>query len=151
MIAGGDSAIRKFFPPPETTDKERQDALVAVHRRYNQVGITSIFERANNKDGYQLYQSLRDSGNLTVRSTHTIRQQFRSADQVASFTRSSGLLTGQGDDWVRVGPLKITVDGAFIGAQRTCANRTVRVAFRFTHSRESRSPAGLVAANTQST
>jgi len=111
MIAGGDASIRKFFPPLETTDKERLDALVAVHRRYNQVGITSIFERANNKNGYQLYESLKSSGQLTVRSTHTIRQQFRSADQVASFTRSSGLLTGQGDDWVRVGPLKITVDG----------------------------------------
>ncbi|MEC9003807.1 MAG: amidohydrolase family protein, partial [Planctomycetota bacterium] len=111
MIAGGDASIRKFFPPLETTDKEKKKALVAVHRRYNQVGITSIFERANNKTGYQLYQSLKRSGQLTVRSTHTIRQQFRSADQVASFTRSSGLLTGQGDDWVRVGPLKITVDG----------------------------------------
>jgi hypothetical protein len=111
MIAGGDASIRNFFPPLETTDKERKAALVTVHRRYNQVGITSIFERANNKTGYQLYQSLKRSGQLTVRSTHTIRQQFRSADQVASFTRSSGLLTGQGDDWVRVGPLKITVDG----------------------------------------
>jgi predicted amidohydrolase YtcJ len=111
MIAGGETTIRKFFPAVDVTQQQRQEALISVHRRYNQVGITSVFERANNKAGYQLYQELQRSGNLTVRSTHTIRQQFRSADQVASFTKSSGLLTGQGDDWVRVGPLKITVDG----------------------------------------
>ncbi|MEO2020182.1 MAG: amidohydrolase, partial [Pirellulaceae bacterium] len=111
MIAGGDTTIRKFFPPADVTEQQRQESLISVHRRYNQVGITSVFERANNKAGYQLYQQLQRSGKLTVRSTHTIRQQFRSADQVASFTKSSGLLTGQGDDWVRVGPLKITVDG----------------------------------------
>ncbi|MFP6619384.1 MAG: amidohydrolase [Pirellulaceae bacterium] len=111
MIAGGDTTIRKFFPPADVTEQQRQEALISVHHRYNQVGITSLFERANNKAGYQLYQQLQRSGKLTVRSTHTIRQQFRSADQVASFTKSSGLLTGQGDDWVRVGPLKITVDG----------------------------------------
>ena len=111
MIAGGDAEIRKHFPVPAFTDQQRHEALLAVHRRYNEVGITSIFERANNKAGYQLYQQLHADGKLTVRSTHTIRQQFRSGDQVTSFTKSIGLMTGQGNDWVRVGPLKITVDG----------------------------------------
>lgn len=111
MLTGGNNEIRKHFPVPDYSQAERQESLLAMHRRYNQVGITSIFERANNKAGYLLYTQLHEAGKLTLRSTHTIRQQFRSGDQVTSFTGSLGLMTGQGNDWVRVGPLKITVDG----------------------------------------
>lgn len=111
MLTGGSTEIRKRFPTPIYTDKQRRESLLAMHRRYNEVGITSIFERANNKTGYQLYITLQEAGQLTVRSTHTIRQQFRSADQVHSFTKNLGLMTGDGDNWVRVGPLKISVDG----------------------------------------
>ena len=111
MLTGGNNEIRKQFPAPVYSQSQRQESLLAMHRRYNAVGITSIFERANNKAGYLLYTQLHEAGKLTLRSTHTIRQQFRSADQVASFTASLGLMTGQGNDWVRVGPLKITVDG----------------------------------------
>ena len=111
MLTGGASEIRKRFPTPSYTEQQRQESLLAMHRRYNEVGITSIFERANNKTGYLLYVKLHEAGKLTLRSTHTIRQQFRSGDQVKSFTNSLGLMTGQGNDWVRVGPLKISVDG----------------------------------------
>ena len=111
MLTGGSSELRKRFPVPGYTDKQREESLLAMHKRYNEVGITSIFERANNKSGYLLYVKLHEAGKLTVRSTHTIRQQFRSGDQVKSFTTSLGLITGAGNDWVRVGPLKISVDG----------------------------------------
>lgn len=111
LLTGGNNEIRKQFPTANYSQAQRQQSLLAMHRRYNAVGITSIFERANNKDGYQLYTQLHEAGKLTLRSTHTIRQQFRSGDQVSSFTAALGLMTGQGNDWVRVGPLKITVDG----------------------------------------
>ena len=80
MLTGGSTEIRKRFPMPVYTEQQRRESLLAMHRRYNEVGITSIFERANNKTGYLLYTApLQETGQLTVRSTHTIRQQFRSA------------------------------------------------------------------------
>ncbi len=111
MIAGGDSYLRKLRPQRQYTDEETKAALVRVLRRYNEVGITSIFERATNLGGYRTFNALKDHGRLTVRATLTFRQQFRAGSQVEPFTKDLGLKTGDGDDWVRVGPLKITVDG----------------------------------------
>ncbi len=111
MIIGGDSYLRKFATAREYSEEETLSALRRVHRRYNEVGITSIFERASNREGVDVYRKLRDADELTVRTTLTIRQQFRSGDAVGPFSESLGLKTGDGDDWVRIGPLKITVDG----------------------------------------
>ena len=111
MIAGGDGHLRKFFPRPQFTDEEKLAALRKVLRKYNEVGITSVFERATNIDGYRLYRALREKDELTVRSTLTIRQQFKSGEQVKTFTEKLGMKTGDGDDWIRIGPLKISVDG----------------------------------------
>ena len=111
LIAGGDGFLAKFLPRQEFTQRETLSALKQVHQKYNQLGITSVFERATNLDGYRIYESLRANGDLSVRATLTIRQQFRSGDQVDAFSKQLGLKTGDGDDWLRVGPLKITVDG----------------------------------------
>jgi hypothetical protein len=111
FIAGGDAHLRQFFPGSELTDEETLSALRDVLWHYNRVGITSIFERATNREGYDLYRTLKDRGELSVRTTATIRQQFRNGEQVEKFTQELGLKTGDGDDWLRVGPLKITLDG----------------------------------------
>lgn len=111
ILIGGDAALRKFRPRREFSDEETLAALARVTRRYNEVGITSIFERASNAEGVRLFRELHKRGQLSVRSTLTIRQQFKSGEQVAEFSKSLGLKTGDGDDWVRIGPLKITLDG----------------------------------------
>jgi predicted amidohydrolase YtcJ len=111
MIAGGSAHLRQFFPRPELGDEEVLTALKGVHAIYNSVGITSIFERAGRRADWDLYTRMKADGNLNVRTSMTIRQQFRSAEQVEPFTQELGLITGDGDDWLRVGPLKITVDG----------------------------------------
>jgi predicted amidohydrolase YtcJ len=112
LLSGGSQLLRDpDTQSPEFSAEEKLNALKHVHEVYSSVGITSIFERALNKDGWETYQDLRKSGNLNLRMTATIRQQFQSGDQVESFTKKLGLITGQGDNWLRVGPLKISVDG----------------------------------------
>lgn len=111
ILIGGGSILGKFRPRREFSDEETLAGLARVTRRYNEVGITSIFERATNADGVRLYRELNKQGGLTVRATLTIRQQFRTGEQVADFSKKLGLKTGDGDDWVRIGPLKITLDG----------------------------------------
>jgi predicted amidohydrolase YtcJ len=111
LIAGASSHLRTFMPRRQHTPDQVQASLRNVHRHYNAVGITSIFERAGNIDDLLLYRKMRDAGELTVRMTQTFRSGFRSAEDVAAFTKRLGIKTGDGDRWVRVGPLKITVDG----------------------------------------
>jgi len=111
IIADGGRVLSEFLPRREFTDEETLTSMTRVMQRYNEVGITSIFERATSAEGVRLFRELHKRGQLTVRSTLTIRQQFQSSQQVAEFSESLGLKTGDGDDWVRIGPLKITLDG----------------------------------------
>lgn len=111
LLSGGGQYLSKHNPRPEFSEDEKLQALQRVHAAYSSVGITSIFERALNADGWKLYERLKERGELRLRVTATIRQQFRSGQQVEDFTKKLGLKTGDGDDRLRVGPLKITVDG----------------------------------------
>lgn len=111
MVFGGDGHLQKFWPRRQFTPQETQDALTRVLHRYNEVGITSIFERASDRKGFDTFVALRESDRLTVRATLTFRSQLRTAADVERFVQELGLKPAQGDDWVRAGPLKITVDG----------------------------------------
>ena len=111
LISGGNAHLRSIIPRPKHSPEEVEASLRSVHRHYNAVGITSIFERAGGVDDFLRYRKLHSDGNLTVRMTQTFRSGFRSAQDVVAYTELLGMKTGDGDDWVRVGPLKITVDG----------------------------------------
>ena len=111
LIAGADAHLQKLMPVVEHPRDELLTALRKVHQHYNAVGITSIFERAGGLDDFLLYRRLRQQHQLSVRMTQTFRSPFRSAREVEQYVERLGLRTGDGDDWVRVGPLKITVDG----------------------------------------
>ncbi len=111
LIAGANAHLRSLMPRPVFDHARVQESLRNVHQHYNSVGITSIFERAGSMDDFLRYRELRSRGLLTVRMTQTFRSGFRRAKDVAAFTKKVGLKTGDGDDWVRAGPLKITVDG----------------------------------------
>ncbi|MDF1745771.1 MAG: amidohydrolase [Gimesia sp.] len=111
MMVGGGGAIRKLIPRKTVPDQSTRAALKKLHAIYNSVGITSILERGSGVSEYREYELMKENKELTVRMTMTIRQQVRSAAAVKEFTKKLGLITGDGDDWVRVGPLKISVDG----------------------------------------
>ena len=86
-------------------------AMKQVHAIYNSVGITSIFERATAREQWDLFKSMKDSGDLTVRATLTFRRGMKSAENVRKFIEDLGLKPREGDDWLRAGPLKVTADG----------------------------------------
>ncbi|MEO2017088.1 MAG: amidohydrolase [Fuerstiella sp.] len=111
LIAGANAHLKSFMPTVSHTPEQLRAALQNVHRHYNSVGITSIFERAGSINDFLLYRELHSAGDLTVRMTQTFRSGFRAAKDVAAYTEKLGMRTGDGDDWVRVGPLKISVDG----------------------------------------
>ena len=91
-------------------------ALEDVHRRYNAAGITSVIERG--ADLARLSR-LRDSssaeGRQRVRATVTLRvASDGSVEGTEAFIRSLPFRFGDGDDWLRVGPLKIVADGGIL-------------------------------------
>src|SRR6185437_3033148 len=83
--------------------------------RYNEVGITSVGERNTNVEGYRSYEKLRDQGRLTVRANVTIGlRSDGTVEGTEKFIKALPFRFGDGDDWVRVGPLKIGVDGGIL-------------------------------------
>jgi hypothetical protein len=79
------------------------------------VGITSVTERSADLAGLRAYQRLRDAGRLRVRANVTLRvSSDGSVEDTERFVRSLGVAFGQGDDRLRVGPLKIFADGGIL-------------------------------------
>lgn len=112
LIRGATATIRKQMPPrPEFSREEVREALSRVLQQYNQVGITSIFERATDPQSLAFFRELHSQGRLTTRVTGTFRFSAKSAEGVEKYVASLGLKPREGDDWIKAGPLKITVDG----------------------------------------
>ena len=111
------------LPPaakPPTGAQERA-ALKHLYQLYNEQGITSIGEADTTPAEIDLFRSLSQSNELTVRINCT-RLFQPSADADESIDRLNALTnapadklaygpTGTGDDWVRIGALKTVLDG----------------------------------------
>ena len=112
--------LAAFRPRPGSVSL---DMLERVHRQYLATGITSVIERGATLDGYKSYEELRRANRLHVRATVTIR--IPRADDAAEVERFIKALPfrpapsereGRGSDaeWLKVGPLKIVVDGGIL-------------------------------------
>jgi len=90
-------------------------ALRTMQRRYNQAGLTSVIDRSQNAEGFRAYHELQHRGEMTVRSyvTYHIGAQG-TPQQVRQEIERIPFVTGKGDDWLRVGSLKVTIDGGIL-------------------------------------
>jgi predicted amidohydrolase YtcJ len=89
--------------------------LERVHQQYLATGITSIIERGASVAGHKSYDDLRRAGRLSVRATVTIRiPRPADAGEVERFVGTLPFRPGEGDEWLKVGPLKITADGGIL-------------------------------------
>ena len=100
---------------------EKRDALKKLLHLYNEQGLTSIADRNAGRDTLDLYLDLRDRGELTVRvnvarsfdpsgTREEVARRFEELPGKDGF----GGPTGAGDDWVRIGPIKLFLDGGML-------------------------------------
>jgi predicted amidohydrolase YtcJ len=88
---------------------------------YNEQGITSISDRNAGRGDLDLYLSLQKARELTVRinvarsfsSTGSREEIARRFDDLPGKDGRGGP-TGVGDDWVRIGPIKLFLDGGML-------------------------------------
>ncbi|HEY7304310.1 MAG TPA: amidohydrolase [Bryobacteraceae bacterium] len=94
------------------TEQEKLDALQQMLRRYVAAGLTTIGDRAVVKEDLNLYQKLKAQHRLPLRCVLTWRMPTKaSADQLVSDIRNSPWVTNKGDDWLKFGSFKVTLDG----------------------------------------
>jgi hypothetical protein len=105
--------VRGLIPRP--TAEETRQALRLGCREMLRHGITSVIEPGLNAEEIRAYQSFYQAGELTVRtdlmpSWHGFRQEETEA-QLDYRARELGIHTGLGDEWLRIGGLKMAIDG----------------------------------------
>jgi predicted amidohydrolase YtcJ len=111
--------------PRKPTPAEQRAALKHLYQLYNQHGITSIGERRGDPEVIALCRELAARGELTVRVnlTRILQPVPRSLEeairQLDTFTHAPDGQrpygpTGVGDDWVRIGPFKLWLDGGVL-------------------------------------
>jgi predicted amidohydrolase YtcJ len=91
------------------------ETLEQVHLQYLSAGITSVIERGASLDGYRTYEALKREDRLRVRATVTIRvPRADDSANVERFVESLPFRPGDGDEWLKPGPLKIVADGGIL-------------------------------------
>ncbi len=91
------------------------DALEQVHRAYLAAGITSVIERGATLEGFKAYRALYAARRLRVRSTVTLRIPHpEDPAAVERFIDELPARPSDGDDWLKIGPLKIVADGGIL-------------------------------------
>ena len=105
--------VRRLIPAP--TSEEMKQAIRLGCQQMHRFGITSIIEPGLNSDEMRAYQALYQDGGVTVRtnlmpSWHGFRQE-ESEEQLDYRARELGIYTGLGDEWLRIGALKMAIDG----------------------------------------
>ena len=115
LILGAPQLLSRFRQSRPRTHADIVWAIKAMQKAYNKTGITSAFDRSQGPDGFRAYQEVRAAGEMTVRTnvTYYIGAKGEPKD-VADEIRRIPFVTGWGDDWLRVGPLKTTVDGGIL-------------------------------------
>ncbi|HEY3787249.1 MAG TPA: amidohydrolase, partial [Urbifossiella sp.] len=103
--------------------ERRRDAVKKLFRLYNERGLTSIADRNAGRGDLDLYLDLKKSDELTVRVN--VARSFGAGGSRDDIARrfeqlpgkdGRGGPTGAGDEWIRIGPIKMFLDGGTLSA-----------------------------------
>jgi predicted amidohydrolase YtcJ len=110
LIDRAKSLVQLPPPPPLTID-----ALVAQHKKLNAAGLTSIRYPGASVEQYHLLQQMEQRGLLTIRVNQLLRFGADNAAAMREAIAASHLKPDDGDEWLRIGGMKLAVDGGFEG------------------------------------
>ena len=103
-------------PNPEAPGIEH---FVLEHRKLNAAGLTSIRYPGASVEHYRVLQEMRRKGLLTIRVNLLLRPPAVNAAQMKAMLAASKVKPDQGDEWLRIGGVKLAVDGGFEGGWMT--------------------------------
>ncbi|MCK5462977.1 MAG: amidohydrolase, partial [Bacteroidales bacterium] len=106
------------LPPRKTlSPQEREGALLAMMKRYNRYGITSLCSGAGDFESFTMYRELGNVGKLTMRICQNITLRLNSVTKVtmlADTINAFNFVTGDGNEWARIGAVKVFLDGGIL-------------------------------------
>ena len=99
------AAFDKVIPSTFTRDDYREGVKL-ISQMMTRSGVTSVHDAGGSPEDLRAYQDAREAGQLAFRVYCLIR--IGSLDRMIA----SGVRTGLGDEWVRVGAVKLAADGS---------------------------------------
>ena len=101
-------SLVKLPPPAPRTPNQQLADRVADYKKLNAAGLTSIRHPGVSIADYRMLQEMQKRGELTIR----INALLRAGTEAIV---NSGIRQGEGDAWLRIGGVKLGVDGGFEG------------------------------------
>jgi hypothetical protein len=122
MLRGSPAtALLKLPPPAQATEAQRRAAVKDLMALYNARGLTSIADRDATREDLDLFLSLQKAGELTLRvnvarsfDPSGTREEIVKKLEALPGADGRGGPTGAGDEWVRIGPIKLYLDGGML-------------------------------------
>ncbi len=113
------SAFNLLQLPPQRalTPQYREDALLAMLKRYNRYGITSLCSGAGDFESFAMYRDLGDEGKLTMRICQNIILRLNTVDKASMLVdtiNAFNFVTGDGNEWARIAAVKVFLDGGIL-------------------------------------
>ena len=103
------------------TAEEKRAAVKKLFCLYNELGLTSVADRNAGREALDLYLDLQKKGELTLRinvarsfNPYGTREEVRERFDALPGQDRKGGPTGVGDTWVRIGPIKLFLDGGML-------------------------------------
>jgi predicted amidohydrolase YtcJ len=104
----------KLPPPPALSRDAQIAARVEDYKKLHAAGLTTVRHPGIQVDDYRLLQEMQRRGMLTMRVNALLRPGGDQA-AVARVLDQSGVRQGEGDARLRIGGVKLAVDGGFEG------------------------------------
>jgi predicted amidohydrolase YtcJ len=95
---------REQLTPEQSRERSRQ-GMRYISEQLTAAGLTSVHDAGTSTDHLRAYEDVRANGELRHRAYMMIRGPFQQL-------RQAGVYTGFGDEWIRVGGLKLAADGS---------------------------------------
>ena len=110
LIDRAKSLVQLPPAPPLTIE-----SLIEQHAKLNAAGLTSIRYPGASIAQYRLLQEMQRRGLLTIRVSQLMRVGADTAETMRAAVAALQVEPDEGDEWVRVGGMKLAVDGGFEG------------------------------------
>jgi predicted amidohydrolase YtcJ len=115
MIRSSAFKLLKVPASKQLSEEEKEHALIHMLKEYNELGITSVCSGGGNHATFENYQQFNKNHQLSVRIfQNIILLPGKSADSMVNTINSFSYKTGDGDNKVRIGALKIVLDGGIL-------------------------------------
>ncbi|HEU0120086.1 MAG TPA: amidohydrolase [Bryobacteraceae bacterium] len=112
ILRAANQLLKGIRDEARATEKERLDALETMLKLYAASGLTTVGDRAVTEPDVTTYQTLKAQGRQPIRAVLTWRiNASRPLDQIEREINARPWTTNQGDDWLKFGTFKVTLDG----------------------------------------